>query len=60
MYLRATFGHQGNFHKSEIFYFGETKELECQYKQSFGCETGSLPFRYLGIPQTSVANIFEN
>jgi hypothetical protein len=39
-----------NFHKSEIFYFGRAKEEEEQYKQLFGCESGSLPFRYLGIP----------
>jgi hypothetical protein len=39
-----------NFHKSEIFCFGKAKEEEEQYKQLFGCELGSLPFRYLGIP----------
>ena len=39
-----------NFHKSEIFCFGKAKELEEQYKQFFGCEAGSLPFRYLGVP----------
>jgi hypothetical protein len=37
-----------NFHKSEIF-FGKDKEEEDQYKQIFGCDAGSLPFRYLGI-----------
>jgi hypothetical protein len=39
-----------NFHKSEIFCFGKAKDHEDQYKQIFGCEAGSLPFRYLGIP----------
>jgi hypothetical protein len=39
-----------NFHKSEIFCFGKAKEEEEQYKQLFGCESGSLPFNYLGIP----------
>ena len=24
--------------------------MECQYKEIFGCASGSLPFRYLGIP----------
>jgi hypothetical protein len=38
-----------NFQKSEIFCFGKAKEEEEQYKQLFGCESGSLPFRYLGI-----------
>ena len=39
-----------NFHKSEIFCFGKAKEEEEQYKHIFGCESGSLPFKYLGIP----------
>jgi hypothetical protein len=39
-----------NFHKNEIFYFGKAKEEEEQYKQLFGCESGSFPLRYLGIP----------
>jgi hypothetical protein len=39
-----------NFHKSEIFCFGKAKEMEQEYKQIFGCESGSLPFRYLGVP----------
>jgi hypothetical protein len=39
-----------NFHKSKIFYFGKAKEVEDQYRQIFGCESGSLPFKYLGVP----------
>lgn len=39
-----------NFDKSEIFCFGKTREEEQQQKQNFGCEVGSLPFRYLGVP----------
>ena len=39
-----------NFHKSEIICFGQAKDLEDQYKHIFGCESGSLPMRYLGIP----------
>ena len=39
-----------NFHKSELFYFGRAKEEQETYKQLFGCELGSLPFSYLGIP----------
>ena len=34
-----------NFHKSEIFYFGQAKECEVQYSQLFGCKMGSFPFR---------------
>jgi hypothetical protein len=39
-----------NFHKSEIFCFGKAKDMESDYKHLFGCEIGSLPFKYLGIP----------
>jgi hypothetical protein len=39
-----------NFHKSEIFCFGKAKDVEDQYMELFGCEVGSFPFRYLGIP----------
>jgi hypothetical protein len=31
-----------------IFFFGKAKEVENQYIQLFGCESGSLPFKYLG------------
>jgi hypothetical protein len=39
-----------NFHESEIFCFGKAKDGVDQYKQIFGCDAGSLHFRYLGIP----------
>jgi hypothetical protein len=39
-----------NFHKSEIYCFGKAKDDEHHYKRIMGCEAGSLPFRYLGIP----------
>ena len=39
-----------NYHKSEIFCFGMAKGVEEQYKNLFGCESGSFPFKYLGIP----------
>jgi len=43
-------GLQINLHKSEIFCFDNEKDSEDQYKQIFGCESGSLPFKYLSIP----------
>ena len=39
-----------NFHKSEIFCFGKVKNCESQYMELFGCNPGSFPIRYLGIP----------
>ena len=44
------FGLKINFHKSEIFCFGAAKDSEQQYRELFGCESGSLPFKYLGVP----------
>jgi hypothetical protein len=43
-----------NFNKSELFYFGRAKEEQENYRQLFGCELGSLPFSYLGIPFITV------
>jgi hypothetical protein len=39
-----------NFNKSELYCFGREKDLETEHKVLFGCDIGSLPFRYLGIP----------
>lgn len=39
-----------NFHKSELYCFGEAKDFENEYMELFGCSTGQFPFRYLGIP----------
>ena len=39
-----------NFDKSEIFCFGQAKEMEHHYSQLFGCQSGMYTFRYLGIP----------
>jgi hypothetical protein len=34
-------GLKNNYHKSELFYFGEAKDHELQYEQLFGCKKGS-------------------
>ena len=39
-----------NFHKSEVFLFGEAKSCKKEYVQLFGCKEGEFPFKYLGIP----------
>jgi hypothetical protein len=33
-----------------IFVFREAKYKEHQYRRIFGCESGSLPLKYLGVP----------
>jgi hypothetical protein len=38
-----------NYHKSEIFCFGDAKDEQDEYKNLFGCEEGSFPLKYLGI-----------
>jgi hypothetical protein len=39
-----------NFHKSELFCFGQAQEDVEHYTALFGCQEGSLPLKYLGIP----------
>ena len=39
-----------NFHKSEVFCFGQAKDHDEYYSQLFGCSIGKFPFRYLGLP----------
>jgi len=39
-----------NFHKSELYCFGEAREVETQYTELFGCKSGDFPINYLGIP----------
>jgi hypothetical protein len=34
-----------NFHKNEIFCFGQTKDYESQYEQLFGCKKRIIPFQ---------------
>jgi hypothetical protein len=42
-----------NFHKTELFYYGEAKYFEQHSTQIFGCATGECSFKYLGIPMPS-------
>lgn len=44
------FGLKINYHKSELFLYGQAKECLDKYTQIFGCDVGNLPFKYLGIP----------
>ena len=39
-----------NFHKSELFCFGNAQDHLDQYVELFGCKSGDFPIRYLGIP----------
>jgi hypothetical protein len=39
-----------NFHKSELFCFGEAQVQAHLYAELFGCNQGQFPIRYLGIP----------
>ena len=33
-----------NFHKSELFYFGEAQAVQMEYEQIFGCSQDMFPF----------------
>jgi hypothetical protein len=39
-----------NFHKSELFCFGEAQDIADQYVKMFGCMSGDFPLKYLEIP----------
>jgi hypothetical protein len=39
-----------NFHKSELFCFGEAQDEVSAYAELFGCGQGQFRLRYLGIP----------
>lgn len=39
-----------NFHKSEIFCFGDAIENSLALAQIFTCKIGSMPMKYLGVP----------
>ena len=39
-----------NFHKSELFCFGQAKDHYDQYSNIFGCKLGSFSVKYLSIP----------
>jgi hypothetical protein len=39
-----------NFHKSELFCFGQAQEVVDHYTDLFGCQEGEFPIKYLGIP----------
>lgn len=42
-------GHKIYFHKSEVYYFGEAREVETRYTELFGCKSRDFPMTYLGI-----------
>jgi hypothetical protein len=39
-----------NFHKSELFYFGEAQDSAAAYTELFDCGARPFPINYLGIP----------
>jgi hypothetical protein len=39
-----------NFHKSELFCFGNAQDSVADYSELFGCGQGQFPINYLGIP----------
>jgi hypothetical protein len=39
-----------NFHKTELFCFGNAQDHLDQYAEQFGYKSGDFPIRYLGIP----------
>jgi hypothetical protein len=44
-----------NFMKSEIFTIGGDNDIDDFYSHMFGCQVGTLPMKYLGVPISSVS-----
>jgi hypothetical protein len=44
-----------NFLKSKIFTIGGDNEIASFYADMFGCQVGSLPMKYLGVPISSTS-----
>lgn len=38
-----------NFHKSELFLFGNATDKTKEYSRIFTCHVGALPMKYLGL-----------
>lgn len=45
-----------NFHKSELFYFGDARTMEDQYTKLFGCSSGEFPLCYFPIHYRKLRN----
>jgi hypothetical protein len=45
----ANLGLKIDFHKSELYCFGEAQDHTQLYAELFGCNHGEFPIRYLGI-----------
>jgi hypothetical protein len=41
-------GLRNNFHKSELFCFGEAQDSAALFTELFGCGQGQFPIQYLG------------
>jgi hypothetical protein len=39
-----------NYHKNEVFCFGQAFKVKDQYQLLFGCKMGEYSYKYLGIP----------
>lgn len=39
-----------NYHKNEVFCFGQAFKVKDQYQLLFGCKMGGYSYKYLGIP----------
>ena len=46
-----------NFHKSEMFCYGEARELGREYSQIFGCDMGTLPLLDTLVYQCTTENL---
>ncbi|KAL4559382.1 hypothetical protein LXL04_031520 [Taraxacum kok-saghyz] len=58
--FHASSGLKVNFHKSRVFGVGVPDTETSDWAKIFGCEAGSFPFTYLGVPIGANMNLKKN
>lgn len=58
--FNASSGLKVNFHKSKVFGIGALVRETENWANILGCEAGSLPFNYLGVPVGANMNLIKN
>lgn len=58
--FHASLGLKVNFFKSKVFGIGATSAETSNWANILGCEAGSLPFTYLGVPIGANMNLVKN
>lgn len=58
--FHVTYGLKVNYHKSKVFGIGVSELESTNWANILGCEPGTLPFNYLGVPVGANMNLAKN